>query len=61
MSRFWCCLFVVIYWCVAPAVAQDRGILDDALDFSEPPVLPEVAAASESEIRGAIHRGVQFL
>ncbi|MGB7343639.1 MAG: hypothetical protein WBD20_05470, partial [Pirellulaceae bacterium] len=42
-------------------VAQDRGILDDALDFSEPPVLPEVAAASESEIRGAIHRGVQFL
>lgn len=44
-----------------PAPAQDRGILDDALDFSEPPVLPNVTAASKSEIRGAIYRGVQFL
>ncbi len=49
-----------------PLVAQeheilDRGILGDALDFSQPPVLPEIETPSESEIRGAIDRGVRFL
>ena len=49
---------------VGPTLAQekpDRGILGDPYDFSEPPTLPEVPAASESEIRGAIYNGVQFL
>ncbi len=39
----------------------DGGILKDALDFSHPPVLPKIQAASESQIRGSIDRGVQFL
>ncbi|QDT08308.1 prenyltransferase/squalene oxidase repeat-containing protein [Stieleria marina] len=41
--------------------AKRSAILDNALDFSQAPTLPEVAAASESEIRGAIYKGVQFL
>ena len=45
----------------APENQDDRGILDDAYDFDQPPVLPDVKAASESEIRGAIYKGVQFL
>ena len=45
----------------APENQDDRGILDDAYDFDQPPVLPNVKAASESEIRGAIYKGVQFL
>ena len=45
----------------APAKQGDRGILDDAYDFDQPPVLPDVKTASESEIRGAIYKGVQFL
>jgi len=61
MTRFMFCLAVCLTCWGVPTFAQDRGILDDALDFSEPPVLPEVVVASESEIRGAIYRGVQFL
>lgn len=43
------------------AAQEDRGILEDAYNFDQPPDLPDVKAASESEIRGAIHNGVQFL
>ena len=45
--------------------AQDRevasAILADPLDFSKDPTLPQIDAPSESEIRGAIDRGVKFL
>ncbi len=37
------------------------GVLADAMDFSEPPVLPTIDAPSEAEIVAAIERGVQFL
>ena len=40
---------------------DDRGILSDPYDFTRPPVLPDVPTISDSEIRGAIHNGVQFL
>lgn len=47
------------------AEAQERevasAILADPFDFSADPTLPKIDAPSESEIRGAIDRGVKFL
>ncbi len=37
------------------------GILTDPLDFSRPPVLPEIDAPSRESIESAIDRGVEFL
>jgi hypothetical protein len=36
-------------------------ILDNAYDFSSPPILPKIEAASEGQIYSAIDRGVRFL
>lgn len=50
---------------MASAEAQERevasAILADPFDFSADPTLPKIDAPSESEIRGAIDRGVKFL
>ncbi|MFK8114426.1 MAG: hypothetical protein AB8B91_19645 [Rubripirellula sp.] len=47
---------------LSPAAGgQESTILTDALDFSKPPVLPEVEAASLTELQSSIDRGVQFL
>lgn len=54
-------LFASVWSLISSAAAQDRGILENALDFSEPPVLPVVEGSSASEIRESIQRGVQFL
>jgi hypothetical protein len=36
-------------------------ILDNPLDFSAPPVLPQIEAPTESQIRESMERGIQFL
>jgi hypothetical protein len=36
-------------------------ILDNPLDFSSAPILPEIDAPAESEIRDSIDRGIRFL
>lgn len=61
MNRIRLSLAIVLFSLVGPLGAQDRGILDDALDFSEPPALPEVLGPSDSDIRESIDRGAQFL
>ena len=48
-----------------PAIAEEpvaaTGVLVDPYDFSKPPVLPQLEAASDQEITEAIRRGVKFL
>ena len=49
-------------WLAAQQTTVSRNrILDDPLDFSAPPTLPEIDAPSASDIRAAIGAGVQFL
>ena len=44
------------------AESPDRSsILDDPLDFSSEPVLPEIEAPTSADIEASIARGVQFL
>ncbi|TWU49356.1 hypothetical protein [Rubripirellula reticaptiva] len=60
---------LVIAHSAAPAMADDipgkiaeaSGILNDALDFSQPPVLPTIEAPRKTDIRASIDRGVAFL
>lgn len=47
---------------VGRAESPDRAtILDDPLDFSAEPVLPEIEAPTRGDIEASIDRGVQFL
>jgi hypothetical protein len=42
-------------------VAKRSAILENSMDFSKPPVLPEIDAPGQKEIRAAIERGIVFL
>jgi hypothetical protein len=48
-----------------PALSQDNAvgsaILDDPLDFSSPPQLPQLETLSEADVRASLQRGIEFL
>lgn len=46
---------------LAEPPAKRSSILENATDFSSPPVLPKVDAPTEKDIQDAIDRGVKFL
>ena len=65
MSHRWNCL---VGWVAAITLivsvnvrANDRGILDDPLDFSQPPILPKVETPSAEEVAASIKHGLEFL
>ncbi len=68
--RFSLTVILVILICriQPPAIGEQpasesvrSAILDDPLDFSQPPKLPQIEPASEADLRESIQRGVKFL
>jgi hypothetical protein len=61
----WLVLWSALVLWQAPALSQDNAvgsaILDDPLDFSSPPQLPQLETLSEADVRASLQRGIEFL